>query len=137
MSGLPHLTRDKRQVLFHYDHRGNLTLIRAGGESGVSEHHFQFSAGDKLCLASNTHRTVSYHYQANGLLREQTQGLHALAYRYHPHGQLSDIHLPSSETGLRYNLARYYDPCTGRFIQLDTDFMKNQAPLMITGIYCI
>ncbi|MCG3727675.1 RHS repeat domain-containing protein [Vibrio cincinnatiensis] len=45
---LSHLTRDKRQVLFHYDLRGNLTLIRAGGESGVSEHHFQFSACDKL-----------------------------------------------------------------------------------------
>ncbi|MCG3761997.1 type IV secretion protein Rhs [Vibrio cincinnatiensis] len=95
---LSHLTCDKRQVLFHYDLRGNLTLIRAGGESGVSEHHFQFSAGDKLCLASNTHRTVSYHYQPNGLLSEQTQGLHALAYRYHSHGQLSDIHLPSGET---------------------------------------
>ncbi|EPF2930999.1 hypothetical protein ACSL9C_003936 [Vibrio navarrensis] len=37
---LSHLTCDKRQVLFHYDLRGNLTLIRAGGESGVSEHHF-------------------------------------------------------------------------------------------------
>ncbi|EKA5638034.1 RHS repeat protein [Vibrio navarrensis] len=95
---LAHLRCAERQVAFDYDLNGNLCLVRAGGEYGLCENHFQFSAGSKLRLASNAKRTIQNLYQSDGLLSEQTQGNHTFVYRYNACGQLAEIELPDGET---------------------------------------